>query len=81
MGDMGGRVFEMYENGEQSAIGGDQKIAGSVEKIKEFRAAISKWEKEIEEAKAERDAGTHKTAPQAATEAQAAPDAPENPEG
>ena len=58
MGDMGGRVFEMFESGEQTAIPGDESLAGSVEKIRESRQEISKWEKEIEKAKAERDAGS-----------------------
>lgn len=57
MGDMGGRVFEMYESGEQAAISSDESIAESVTKIHGFRQEISKWEKEIEAAKAERDAG------------------------
>ena len=57
MGDMGGRVFEMFESSEQAAIPGDESLAGSVEKIHGIRQDISKWEKEIEQAKAERDAG------------------------
>jgi len=57
MGDMGGRVFEMFESGEQAAIPGDESLTGSVENIHGFRQDISKWEKDIEQAKAERDAG------------------------
>ena len=57
MGDMGGRVFEMFESSEQAAIPGDESLAGAVEKIRGCRQGISKWEKEIEQAKAERDAG------------------------
>jgi hypothetical protein len=57
MGDMGGRVFEMYESGEQAAIASDESLEGWVEKIRGFRQEIAKWEKEIEAAKAERDAG------------------------
>ena len=57
MGDMGGRVFEMFESGEEAAIPGDESLVGSVEKIHGFRQDISKWEREIEQAKAERDAG------------------------
>ncbi len=57
MGDMGGRVFEMFESGEQTAIPDDESLAGSVEKIHSFREDISKWERDIEQAKAERDAG------------------------
>ena len=57
MGDMGGRVFEMFESGEQTGIPDDESLAGSVEKIRGFRQEISKWEKEIDAAKAEREAG------------------------
>jgi hypothetical protein len=56
MGDMGGRVFEMFESDEQAAIPGDESLVGSVEKIRGFRQDISKWEKEIQQAKVERDA-------------------------
>jgi len=58
MGNMGGRVFEMFESGEQAAISDDESLVGSVEKIRGFQKDISKWEKEIEQAKAERDAGS-----------------------
>jgi len=56
MGDMGGRVFEMFESDEQAAIPDDESLVGSAEKIRGFRQDISKWEKEIEQAKIERDA-------------------------
>jgi hypothetical protein len=58
MGDMGGRVFEMFESGEQAAIPDDESLVDSVEKIRGFQKDISKWEKEIERAKVERDAGS-----------------------
>jgi hypothetical protein len=58
MGDMGGRVFEMFESDEQAAIPDDESLVGSVEKIRGFRQDISKWEKEIEQAKVERAAGS-----------------------
>ena len=57
MGDMGGRVFEMFESDEGPEIAEDQSLLESVEKIRGFRKEISKWEQEIEKAKAERDAG------------------------
>ena len=57
MGDMGGRVFEMFESDEQAAIPGDESLIGSVETIRGFRQDISKWEEEIKQAKVERDAG------------------------
>ena len=56
MGEMGGRVFEMFESDEQAAIPDDESLVDSVEKIRGFRQDISKWEKEIEQAKIERDA-------------------------
>lgn len=55
MGDIGGRVFEMYEAGEEPGIGSDETIAATVEKIRASRREIVQWEKEIEKAKAERD--------------------------
>ena len=55
MGDMGGRVFEMFESGEQTAIPSDESLEDSVEKIRGYRQEISKWEQEIEAAKAERE--------------------------
>ena len=58
MGDMGGRVFEMFESDEQAAIPDDESLVDSVGKIRGFQKDISKWEKEIETAKAERDAGS-----------------------
>ncbi len=58
MGDMGGRVFEMFESDEQAAIPDDESLVGSVEKIRGFRQDISKWEEEIQQAKVERDAGS-----------------------
>jgi hypothetical protein len=58
MGDMGGRVFEMFESDEQAAIPDDESLGDSVEKIRGFRQDISKWEKEIQQAKVERDAGS-----------------------
>jgi len=43
---------------EQAAIPDDESLVGSVEKIRGFQKDISKWEKEIEQAKVERDAGS-----------------------
>jgi len=58
LGVMGSRVFEMFESDEQAAIPDDESLVGSVEKICGFQKDISKWEKEIEQAKVERDAGS-----------------------
>jgi hypothetical protein len=57
MGDMGGRVFEMFEKEEQGAIPEDSVLSESVKKIHGFREEISRWEKEIENARTERDSG------------------------
>jgi len=58
MGDMGGRVFEMFESDEQSAIPNDESLEGSVEKIRGYQQEIVKWEQEIEAAKVEREGNT-----------------------
>ncbi|MFH1690043.1 MAG: hypothetical protein ABIE42_07365 [Candidatus Eisenbacteria bacterium] len=62
MGDMGGRVFEMFDSNEQTAIPSDESLMDSVQKIHGFRQDISKWEKEIEQAKAEREASASRDA-------------------
>lgn len=56
-GQMGGRVFELYEKDEVDSIGDDETIRESVEKIRSYRREIATWEQEIEKAKAEREAG------------------------
>jgi hypothetical protein len=56
MGDMGGRVYEMFDKGEQDGLPQDKGLAESVEKIRGFRQEISKWEREIVKARAEREA-------------------------
>jgi hypothetical protein len=65
MGDIGGRVFELFEKSEQSEIPNDESLVEAVEKIRGLRQDISKWELEIEAAKAERDGSTaEETAPE-----------------
>jgi hypothetical protein len=54
MGDIGGRVYDLYDRGEGAQAGADQKIKDAVEKIRGYRAEIQKWEQEIENAKSER---------------------------
>ncbi len=56
MSEIGGRAFDFFEKNEQDAIPGDEEIRGGVEKIQALRLDIEKWEKEINEAKAEREA-------------------------
>lgn len=58
MGDIGGRVFEMFEAGEHEAVGGDSTISEAIGKIKGCQEGIKRWEKEIEEAKIERDSAS-----------------------
>jgi hypothetical protein len=55
MGDIGGRVFEMYEHNEQAEIPNDESIVRNVDRIRGLRQDIAKWEKEIAAAKAERE--------------------------
>ena len=55
MSEIGGRVFDMFERDEQGTLPGDSEILSAVETIKRLRVEIGNWEKEIEEAKAERD--------------------------
>jgi hypothetical protein len=56
MSEIGGRTFDFFEKGEQEAVPTDEEIRGNVEQIQALRLDIEKWEKEIEEAKAEREA-------------------------
>ncbi|MFH1501447.1 MAG: hypothetical protein ABIG03_00225 [Candidatus Eisenbacteria bacterium] len=54
MSEIGGRTFDLFEKGTQDTLPGDTEIQGAVEAIQKMRLDIKKWEKEIEEAKAER---------------------------
>ena len=56
MGDMGGRVFEKFDRGDEQTIPEDETLRGSVERIRGLRQEISRWEGEIARAKAEREA-------------------------
>ena len=67
-GEMGGRVFELFEKSEQDSIPADSTLQESVDKIRGFRQEISRWEQEIEKAKAEREAAA---APDSKSEPQA----------
>ena len=53
MGDIGGRVYDMYDRGEGDKTGNAQNIKDAVERIRGYRGEIQKWEKEIEKAKSE----------------------------
>lgn len=54
MSEIGGRTFDLYEKDMQSSLADDDEIRAAVEAIQKMRLDIKKWEKEIEEAKAER---------------------------
>lgn len=58
MSEIGGRAFELFETGDESAIGSDEDVATAVEKIRGLRRDIEKWDAEIQKAKAERDTKT-----------------------
>ena len=55
MSEIGGRVFDMFEKDEQEGLPGDSEVLTAIETIQRLRVEIVNWEKEIEEAKAERD--------------------------
>jgi hypothetical protein len=55
MSEIGGRAFELFESGDEGAIGSDGDVVKAIEKIRALRGDIEKWEAEIEAAKAERD--------------------------
>jgi hypothetical protein len=55
MSEIGGRAFELFEAGEESAISSDSDIGKAVVKIRALRSDIKRWEAEIERAKAERE--------------------------
>jgi hypothetical protein len=55
MSEIGGRVFDMFERDDQEELAGDSDVIAAVETIQRLRVEIRSWEKEIEQAKAERD--------------------------
>lgn len=55
MSEIGGKAFELFEAGEESAITTDPDVAEAVEKIRALRSDIEKWDAEIQKAKAERE--------------------------
>ena len=52
MSEIGGRAFELFEAGDESAIASDADVAKAVEKIRALRRDIEKWDAEIQAAKA-----------------------------
>jgi hypothetical protein len=80
MGDIGGRVYELYDRNEGANAGSDQTIADAVGRIRGYRVEILKWEKEIEKAKSERrerEAAGHQATDEADTEEGGAGEKPE----
>ena len=55
MSEIGGRVFDLFETDDQDELPSDGDVLAAVETIQRLRVEIKTWEKEIEEAKAERD--------------------------
>ena len=53
MGDIGGRVYDLFDRGAAEEAGSDEKVKEAVEKIRGYNREIKKWEQEIERAKAE----------------------------
>ena len=66
MSEIGGRAFELFESGQQDRLPGDEEVQSAVDAIRKMRLDIRKWEKEIEDAKAERAAaeGSEKDEPE-----------------
>lgn len=54
MGEIGGRVFDLFERGAQGDVPDDESIAQAVKKITALRIDVEKWEREIERVRAER---------------------------
>ena len=54
MGEIGGRVFDLFERGAQADIPDDESIGQSVKTIVSLRADVERWEREIERIRAER---------------------------
>lgn len=55
MSEIGGRAFELFEDGQEEAITADQSIAKAVERIRALRSDIARWDAEIQKARAERE--------------------------
>ncbi len=55
LGRVGDRVFQLFEDEQQSAIAEDAEVVGAVEEIRSLRREISRLEDEIERIKAERN--------------------------
>jgi ubiquinone biosynthesis protein UbiJ len=52
---IGDRVFQLFEDEQESSTAQDAKVVGAVEEIRSLRREISRLEEEIERVKAERD--------------------------
>jgi len=54
MSEIGGRAFDLIENGRKEELPDDEKIHAAVDAIQKMRLDIARLESEIETAKAER---------------------------
>lgn len=54
MSEIGGRVYEFFDRGEEGSIPGDEGIARNVEAIARLRTELERLEQEIEKIKEER---------------------------
>jgi len=55
MSEIGGRVFEIYEEGAAATLPEDGQIRDAVETIRDYRLEIRRLEAEIEKVKSERE--------------------------
>jgi hypothetical protein len=55
MSEIGGRAFDLFDEGEENSMASDEHIRSRVEAIRGYRKEISSWEREIERARAERE--------------------------
>jgi uncharacterized small protein (DUF1192 family) len=54
MSEIGGRVFEFFENGDEAAVPGDKQVQDAVKEIGTIREEIRVLQQSIEDIKAER---------------------------
>lgn len=55
MSEIGGTTFELFDEGREDSIAGDERIRKAVEDIRIARRGIADHEREIERIRAERD--------------------------
>jgi hypothetical protein len=55
MSEIGGTTFELFDEGREDSIAGDERIRKAVEDIRAARLGIANQQREIERIRAERD--------------------------